>query len=207
MRLKIVFAAGFSLLTASLLFLLRTTPVVHATDADSPAYASNGDMLPPGSYREWIYLSSGIDMSYTANPAGMTMFDNVFVNPAAYRSYLAAGTWPDKTVMVLETREAVSKGSINQHGHYQGTSVMGLEVHVKDASRFKGGWAFFDFASPTANGKLFPTTAVCYSCHADHAAVDTTFVQFYPTLLPIAQQKKTLSDAFLKETSAQATGK
>ena len=34
---------------------------------------------------------------------------------------------------------------------------------------------------------MIPTAADCYSCHAAHAAVDTTFVQFYPTLLPIAQ--------------------
>jgi hypothetical protein len=29
--------------------------------------------------------------------------------------------------------------------------------------------------------------------------VDTTFVQFYPTLLPIATSKGTLSAAYLKE--------
>ena len=66
-------------------------------------------------------------------------------------------------------------------------------------------WGFFDFDAPGANGKLIPQTASCYSCHAAHAAVDTTFVQFYPTLLPIAQDKKTLSDAFLKEDAAQPT--
>jgi hypothetical protein len=32
-------------------------------------------------------------------------------------------------------------------------------------------------------------------------------VQFYPTLLPIAQEKKTLSEAFMKEESANAGGK
>jgi hypothetical protein len=30
--------------------------------------------------------------------------------------------------------------------------------------------------------------------------VDTTFVQFYPTLFGIAQEKGTLSAAYLKET-------
>ena len=43
----------------------------------------------------------------------------------------------------------------------------------------------------------------CYSCHSDHAAVDTTFVQFYPTLLPIAKSKQTLSAAYLKELPTQ----
>ena len=66
-------------------------------------------MLPVANYREWIYLSSGVDMSYSPQPPDMTMFDNVFVNPEAYRSFVATGTWPDKTVMVLETREAKSK--------------------------------------------------------------------------------------------------
>ena len=34
-----------------------------------------------------------------------------------------------------------------------------------------------------------------------HGAVDTTFVQFYPTLMPIAEQKKTLSAAYLAGVS------
>jgi hypothetical protein len=172
----------------------------------APAYAPNGDMLPPAHYREWIYLTSGIDMSYTPQSAGPdhSMFDNVFVNPQSYRSFLSTGAWPDKTILVLEVRGARSKGSINQAGHYQGTDLMGLEVHVKDESRFPGGWAFFNFDSPSVNGALFPARAPCYSCHMQHGAVDTTFVQFYPTLLPIAQQKGTLSADFLKENAAPA---
>jgi hypothetical protein len=192
---------------ASLPFVVHFAQPAHAGAAAVPTYTANGDLMPVGNYREWIYLTSGIDMSYNPAPAGMTMFDNVFVNPEAYRSFLATGTWPDKTMLVLESREAKSKGSINQHGHFQGTSVMGVEVHVKDESRFKGQWAFFDFDSPDKNGTLIPQGAPCYTCHAAHAAVDTTFVQFYPTLLPIAQVKKTLSEAFLKDEAGTAVNK
>jgi hypothetical protein len=46
---------------------------------------------------------------------------------------------------------------------------------------------------------MIPLAADCYSCHAAHAAVDTTFVQFYPTLLPIATRKGTLSTAYRKD--------
>jgi hypothetical protein len=182
----------------------RHAPLVRAAVVSSPAYAANGDLLPPADYREWIYLTSGIDMSYNPkdNAPDHSMFDNVFVNPEAYRSFLATGTWPDKTVMVLEVREARSKGSINQRGHFQGTGLMGFEVHVKDEKRFAGKWAFFDFDAPAKNGTLIPSGAPCYTCHTAHGAVDTTFVQFYPTLLPIAQQKKTLSAEFLKEEEA-----
>jgi hypothetical protein len=174
-----------------------------AVVSDGPAYAANGDMLPPKNYREWIYLSSGIDMSYSPKAMEMgSVFDNVFVNRAAYRGFLATGTWPDKTVLVLEVREARGKGSINQAGHFQGTHVTGMEVHVKDEGRFPDKWAFFSFDSLTANGTLIPQSASCYSCHSSHAAVDTTFVQFYPTLLPIAQKKGTLSEGFAKEQAA-----
>jgi hypothetical protein len=164
-------------------------------------------MLPPAKYREWVYLTSGMDMSYNAKAnSEMSMFDNVFVNPEAYRSFLATGTWPDKTIMVLEAREARSKGSINQRGHFQAGGVMDMEVHVKDEARFPGKWAFFSFDAPDKNGTLIPQKAPCYSCHGEHAAVDTTFVQFYPTLLPIAKAKGTLSPAYVKEEQAQGSG-
>jgi hypothetical protein len=164
-----------------------------------PTYTSDGRLLPPSDYREWIYLTSGLDMSYTprvANSEGMSMFDNVFVAPEAYRAFLKTGTWPDKSMLVLESRGAESHVSINKAGRSQGQDVMGVEVHLKDESR--GGWAFYAFDSATP-AKMIPKEASCYSCHQQHAAVDTTFVQFYPTLLPLATKMKTLSDGYLKE--------
>jgi hypothetical protein len=204
-RLKLL-AGGVCLLAVSafLFLLLRPGHVTHAAPAAAPAYAANGDMLPITHYREWVYLSTGVDMNYNPKAMAMdhSMFDNVFVNPDAYRSFLATGTWPDKTVMVLEVREARDKGSINARGHFQGEGVMGMEVHVKDEARFPNKWAFFDFDSPTKNGTLIPEKAPCYSCHQQHGAVDTTFVQFYPTLLPLAREKHTLSAEFAKEDGA-----
>jgi hypothetical protein len=182
--------------------VLLSTAAFHenATPSGPPEYTSDGQMKVPEHYRNWIYLTTGFDMSY--NPAmqmgGHHMFDNVFVNPEAYKVFSETGTWPDKTVLVLEVRGAEGKGSINQKGNYQGVGVMGLEVHVKDESRFPGKWAFFGFDG-AKTAKMIPTSADCYSCHAGHAAVDTTFVQFYPTLLPIAKDKGTLSAAYQKE--------
>ncbi len=189
-----------SVLLASLLLpffsFVQATPNSKAV----PGYTADGQMELPEDYRQWVYLSTGFDMSY--NPAmqmGHHMFDNVFVNPEAYKAFVETGTWPDKTVMVLEVRGAQDKGSINQKGNYQG-ELMGREVHVKDKARFQGGWAFFGF-DESKTAKMTPTTASCYTCHQEHAAVDTTFVQFYPTLLPIATSKGTLSSAYQKETA------
>jgi hypothetical protein len=199
-----IVASAVCLLVAACAVSLVSRPMqlVHADRISAPTYNDKGDLLPLKDYREWIYLTSGVDMSYSPKAMdmqGQSVFDNVFVNPAAYRSFVATGTWPDKTVMVLEVRRAKSKGSINQQGHFQDTAIMGLEVHVKDEARFPGKWAFFDFDAPDKIGALIPQGAPCYSCHAAHAAVDTTFVQFYPTLMPIAKAKGTLSEAFMKE--------
>jgi hypothetical protein len=192
-------------LLLSLVVLLSANPYRRNAVLPSvvPEYTSDARLKLPEQYREWVYLSTGFDMSY--NPAMQMdhhMFDNVFVNPEAYKAFLDTGTWPDKTMLVLEARGARNKGSINQKGNYQDTEVMGIEVHVKDESRFSGKWAFFGFdGGKTA--KMIPLAADCYSCHAAHAAVDTTFVQFYPTLLPIATAKGTLSTAYTNEVEKQ----
>ena len=185
---------GLTILFVSAGLLQKT-----AETSSDPEYTSDGEMKKPEHYREWVYLTSGFDMSY--NPAMKMdhhMFDNVFVNPEAYRVFLETGTWPDKTVLVLEGRKAEDKGSINKNGHYQSTDMMGVEAHVKDEARFPGKWAFFVFGDSKTGTKV-PDGADCYTCHAAHGAVDTTFVQFYPTLLPIAQGKKTLSQSYISE--------
>ncbi len=192
-------AATALLVSVAFLFLTAFRPNTTLPVA-GPEYTSDSQLKFPEHYRDWVYLTTGFDMSY--NPAtrmGHDMFDNVFVNPEAYKAFAETGTWPDKTVLVLEARGAESKGSINQAGNFQGGDVMAVEVHVKDEARFEGKWAFFGFDGDDKTAKMIPTSAGCYSCHAEHAAVDTTFVQFYPTLLPIARSKGTLSPLYEKE--------
>ena len=197
MRLILPLATCFvalTILSGQSKFANVATAVVQA-----PTYTGDGRLRPLMDYREWIYLSSGVDMSYTprsASPRGHSMFDNVFVNPEAYRSFLQTGKWPDRTMFVLELREAANNASINKAGQFQSEKLMGVEVHVKDAAH--GGWAFYEFNSAVP-AKMLSKEASCYSCHRDHAAVDTTFVQFYPTLLPVAKQKNTLSANYVKE--------
>jgi hypothetical protein len=181
---------------------------VPETAARGPAYTADGRLIPPGDYREWVFLSSGLDMSYNAKAMASStpVFDNVFVNPEAYRAFRASGTWPDKTQFVLEVRSSSSKGSINHRGHFQNDEILGMEMHVKDTERFDGGWAFFDIEDSQPATRI-PVDTSCYACHREHAAVDTTFVQFYPTLLSIAREHGTLSAAFLKDEADGAMAK
>lgn len=179
--------------TAAILLLSGAkgqTPV----DSAGPQFGKDNELKRPENYREWIYLSSGLGMSYgPAAASGGNVnppFDNVFVSPAAYRAFLQTGNWPDKTMFVLELRASASEGSINRQGRFQG-EILGVEVEVKDESRFPGKWGFYEFGRAAATAKPLPTSASCYSCHAQNGAVDNTFVQFYPTLADVAREKGT----------------
>jgi hypothetical protein len=169
----------------------------EAAASSGPEFTEDNRLLLPANYREWVFLSSGLGMTYgpvgDANRDRPPMFDNVFVNPDAYRSFMKTGTWPEKTMFVLEIRASASKGSINNGGHYQ-SGTIAAEAEVKDTARL-GGWAFFAFGTGTS-GKQIPKTAACYTCHSQKGAVDNTFVQFYPTLLPVAKEKGTLTPGY-----------
>jgi hypothetical protein len=167
--------------------------------ADQPQYSSAGQLLRPEGYRQWVWLSSGLGMAYGPAAAGTENqdppFDNVFVTPSAYRSFLQTGKWPDKTMFVLEVRSSIQKGSINQRGHFQG-DVLHMEAHVKDEKRFPRKWGFYSFRTTDAKeGTEFPQTADCFTCHEKSGALETTFAQFYPTVREVAKQKGTLTAA------------
>ena len=54
------------------------------------------------------------------------------------------------------------------------------------------------------NGQFAGQDAITNVATTAHGAVDKTFVQFYPTLLPIAKDKGTLSAAYKHDESATA---
>ena len=157
-------------------------------------FSSDGKLVRPEDYRRWVYVSSGFGMSYNpgAGENGAPAFTNVFVVPAAYDFFRAHGTWPDKTAFVLEIYSSASHGSINQKGSYQ-ESLVGLDVEVKDESRFADKWAYFNFdnSAKTASA-MTPSKNACWNCHEQNAAVEHSFVQFYPEFLKIAREKGTI---------------
>lgn len=190
--------------TSCLLF----TPQNVRADTAEARFTSDGELVAPKDYREWIFLSSGLGMTYgPVSAAGATAenprFENVFVNPAAYRSFQQNGIWPDDTIFVLEIRSSVGKRSIDKNGRVQ-MDIVGLEAEVKDSKRFPGKWAFFDLSREVASAKPFAPTSACNVCHSKNGAVDNTFVQFYPTLIPIAQQKGTFHEEAAAAANAPA---
>ena len=173
--------------------------------SEQPVYTSSGELAFPANYREWVFLGSGLGMTYgpaAPRPGENPAFDNVFVAPAAFKVFKETGHWPDGTMFALEVRDSISHGSINKGGHYQ-SDVVAIEVHVRDTQRFKdsSGSAFFGFGggltAPPATAAALPVDAGCIACHSKNGAVDSTFTQFYPTALAVAEAKSTVRADFV----------
>lgn len=164
-----------------------------------PEFTPDGQLMRPSNYREWIFLSAGLGMTYSAGTTPDPTFDNVFVSPPAYREFVATGKWPDKTMFVLEIRSASSHASINKAGHFQ-SDIASVQAEVKDEKRFPEKWAYFSFGgtpgNPGTTARAIPKGSACHICHGQNAAVENTFVQFYPTLLPIAEKMGTLKASY-----------
>jgi tetratricopeptide (TPR) repeat protein len=198
MHKAIVFAIA-GLFTAAAVSRVGHSQSAHAqtttlTPQSSAQFTSDGKLIRPDGYRRWAYVSSGFGMSYNpdAGGNGAPAFTNVFVAPEAYDYFQANGTWPDKTMFVLEIYGSTSHGSINQKGSYQ-ESLVGLDVEIKDESRFADKWAYFGFnnSAKTASA-MTPGKNACWNCHGENAAVEHSFVQFYPELLKVAYAKGTI---------------
>jgi hypothetical protein len=197
---------GLTIVGAFIAVLIATVgaPLLAQSTADRPTYTASGELQRPDGYKEWVFLSSGLGMTYGPNQpaAGQPrFFTNVFVNPASYRAFMTSGRWPDQTMFVLEIRRSAQSASIDNGGQSQGDRVT-IEVEVKDSARFKetGGWGFFDFSG--TGGQVLPAasplagTASCYQCHRTNTAVENTFVQFYPDLMEVARRMGTVKPTY-----------
>ena len=194
---RLLFPAALALIVA-----WHTAPNAQGARVAGPMYSSGGELLRPADYREWVYLTSGLGMTYGSAQAAAgrpANFDNVFVNREAYQQFMSTGKWPDGSIFALEIRGAEEHVSIDNAGRTQGNQIA-LEVSVKDSSRFpKTTWAYFDFgpaSKPFASTGPLPESASCYQCHKTNTAVEWTFVQFYPTLLEVARRMGTVKPTY-----------
>ena len=175
--------------------------------SSAPRYNKNGELLAPRGYRSWVFAGADLGLDYSQRKDESLEyskkqaekddesrpFHNVYIDRAAYDHFARTGTFPDKTVLVLELFEARRKDPkhIVTQGLYEGNRVA-LEVAVKDLNRPDGSktpWAYYDFTGkPGTSGRGVRESAKakpdgsCYDCHKKHADVDNVWVQFYPTL-------------------------
>jgi hypothetical protein len=169
---------------------LGCTVVLLAADPaemPQPRYAEGNELIRPEGYRDWKFVGANIGMGYTEGQATPenAPFHNIYIQKEAFRQYVERGTFPDKTMLVMEVVSSGTNASINRRGRFQ-DRLVGVEVAVKDETRFPEKWAYFNLIAgrdkpPLARAKAFPKDS-CWKCHNEHGAVDNVFVQFYPVL-------------------------
>ena len=81
-------------------------------------------------------------------------------------------------------------------GTVVGTLLAGLVIGILTKPQVPDllKWAFFDLGTSAPSARALPADSRCQTCHAKSGAVDETFVQFYPTLIPVARAKHTFKE-------------
>jgi hypothetical protein len=178
----------YALLLAGLAAVLT---LGSACGADKPAAVFEGKetLLRPEGYRQWVFVGSSIGLRYNQEPEkpaanNSQHFNNIYINPSAFREFARTGKFPEGTVFILEVASAETKVEPGLQGSYQ-KDFIALEAAVKDSKRFRDGWAYFSFDDGKDKQKdkatPFPRSA-CFDCHHQKAATDHVFTQFYPVL-------------------------
>lgn len=149
-----------------------------------PRFDEQGRLLRPVGWQKWILAGSSLGLGYTPRTRGEDpgTFKHVYITPESFDHYAQTGEIRDKTMLVLAAYSSEDRAAPAENGWYPGT-LRAIEVAVKDEGRFEGGWGYFDVGTneDRAAAEAFPQQR-CAACHAEHAAVDNVFVQFYPVL-------------------------
>jgi Cytochrome P460 len=198
---KRMLSLGLAAAVAGGLVLYARQHIARAQSANDPRYTSTGNLLRPENFQNWIFVGSNLGLGYAKEVAantprelarpGLGEYHNIYLAPQAYAAYVQSGTFPDKTVLVMDVYRAETKepqGIVDQ-GSFNGLSL-GTEVAVKNKNRPDGSktdWAYYDFTDRSGGGKFPPDAKAqpdseCYACHKAHASIDNVWVQFYPVL-------------------------
>lgn len=173
-------------LTKTLLATGLLAAVVGAAWA-APAYDKDGKLVAPEGRDRWPVVGTTYALSYEGN--GGTTFNTVRVDPASYDVYVKTGKYPVGTMMDLEVRAPLTEVSPAKGGQTQG-KVVARSIHVKDEKGGPGSWTFYGFGDGAVGGAAIPRTQACYSCHQEHGKDDTTFTQFYPSMMEARERAK-----------------
>jgi hypothetical protein len=153
----------------------------QSPSAVGPRYTAEGALLRPDGIESWTLVGASLGLGYgTAAGTPPGVFHRVYLEPSAFARYRRTGRFPDGTMLALTGYLPSARVPPATQGWFEGESA-GLEMAVKDLAR--GGWSYYGFDQdrPGATARAFPPER-CRQCHAEHAARDNVFAQFYPTL-------------------------
>ncbi|MEM7267719.1 MAG: cytochrome P460 family protein [Pseudomonadota bacterium] len=188
---------GSAILTVAALIAATTIEAAKAEGTVTPAkFTTENHAIQPEGWRQWIFVGAPLTPhALNDGAAPFPEFHNVYVEPSAFAHFVKTGEWAEGTQLAKELAliyqndndEVGATYEVSGRGYQQG-EFAGLELVVKDSSRFPdmpGGWTFFSFghhAPPyAATAEAFPAEA-CNACHESNADTDYVFTQFYPVL-------------------------
>ena len=156
-----------------------------------PRYAGDS-LIRPNGFERWVLAGASMGLGYAqpsgADAAGATggVFHNVYIEPSAYEHYVRTGKFREKTMMAMTLYQPGQKVHPSKQGFFEG-DFLAIEFSVKDTERYPGSWAYFNFGKGAPNSRAVANPRQgCQSCHAQNAADDNVFVQFYPTLRAVS---------------------
>lgn len=159
-----------------------------AAETRMPAYDEEGALLLPDDHRTWILAGASLGLSYTeGNAGGHEMFHETLIEPTAYDHFAQTGTFREGTMLVL-LLHGTGEGALPQRRGRFAAEIHGIEMAVKDSEHAADGWAYYGFGGlgeVRDRARAFDSDS-CYDCHAEHAAHDNVFLQFYPLLREVA---------------------
>lgn len=192
--LLFVLAAVWSGRTPETAAYTQAAQAGRAEETAMPQYEKSGALILPADYRRWVMVGSSLDLSYAEMPgqAGHQMFMHTLMEPTAHRAFVETGKFREGTMFALILQGVADKVMPARSGQFAG-DVHGVEMAVKDRAHTPEGWAYYGFGGMGGSIRSTATAApknTCYSCHAEHAARDNVFLQFYPLLAEAAGIKK-----------------
>ena len=155
----------------------------EAGRVDVARFDTEGNLVVPGNFDEWVFLGSSLGQQYDAeefDPDSPGMFQVVRMEPTAYKAFLETGEFVDGTMFALHFYGAQEKLSINRGGFVM-NQLHFAEIHYKD-SKYPQGFNFFTFTAGAQTAAETPLPNDCVECHQRDGAYDGVFVQFYPEI-------------------------
>ena len=163
-------------------------PAVTSKPLDLARLTASGKLLKPADLTNWIFLGTSLGMGYNPgsfNAANPGQFQVVLIEPNAYRSFVATGSYATGSMFLLAFYNAdTQERSINQQGFTQ-ADLTNYEIHVVGAGNGADAHSFYLFGADSPEGAPLPPNNACVRCHVDHGAFNGTFAQFYPTIRPL----------------------
>ena len=169
-------------------------PVTATPTPVMPRYDTDRNLILPDDYRRWVLVGSSLGLSYGEGGAGgHQMFNTTLMEPGAYQHFVETGTFREGTMFALIGQGIGTNATPARQGQFA-TDVHMIELAVKDSKRVPERWAYYAFGGPMTGG--YRSTAApqprasCFTCHAEHAARDNVFMQFYGLLNDASPKKR-----------------